>query len=397
MMLTTHTSLVVCAVLAALPFSSSQGTVLGDGIITRTDVGEFADLSLDLRDIRESIKAGNKDKAKGIYLDGENAEFTPGRRTPLKITSDNLAAATDRTPWYLFHLFGLSDLSNDLTELSKHLNYADTFIQVAFEESLEQADHAILALGMWMYGTHLLYDGAALCQKRTNADNPVLFDVKGGGIDEFMALWVGVEQTVATTTGHSLYAWAQESGNKFGVANPEAPVNTNIKLWYQEAASALSISKACTSENLNTVEALYSVSNRISRQMVVPLYQWLLSYIIDDNARGAHIYGQALIPQLSKCRGSVFKRLQSFFLTSDGVDLSLANDMIRDLKESYSCFGLTCEDIGVYKDDRRLSCNSTDVRQYEKVAGFLPAADAEPVSRKYPWVTYGYSILIESS
>jgi hypothetical protein len=357
---------------------ASQGTNLGGGITTRIAVGEYADLSLDLRDIRAFVDANNMNSALGMYLQGSHAEFVAGQRTPLKITTDAVSSAERTTPWYLFHLYGLASLSTDPMELEQHKSYAGNYIQKVFTTNLEVAESAILALGLWMYATHLLFDGVAICEMRTRADNPALFNLAGGGMDEFIALWIGSDQTVATANGHGLYAWAHTIGERFGTASPEAVVNVRLKALYQEGSGTLTVSLACTSANQNSVALLHTTAVQMTNLMVIPLYQWLIYSLIEQDAAAVKLYATALIPQLSKCRPSTFKRLKSSLL-NDSINFDKTNATIRDLQSSYYCFDITCEDIGIFNGDNRLQCIRKD--EDRRIAGFLPSKSTEPLHR----------------
>ncbi|OEU06014.1 hypothetical protein FRACYDRAFT_256949 [Fragilariopsis cylindrus CCMP1102] len=56
-----------------------EGTTdLGGGVVTRTDVEYLADFSLDVRDIDQSIAAGNNNAALQIYLNGKHSQRPDG-------------------------------------------------------------------------------------------------------------------------------------------------------------------------------------------------------------------------------------------------------------------------------------------------------------------------------
>ena len=96
---------------------------------------------------------------------------------------------------------------------------------------MDFAVDAILSVSVWMYATHLLYDGVYRCQERTDADDPNRFgDMGGGGFDEFIALYIGEGQTMGTDSGDSLYRWAQVMGDFFGTNSPTYRTTSKILL-----------------------------------------------------------------------------------------------------------------------------------------------------------------------
>jgi hypothetical protein len=350
---------------------------LGGGIITRTEgVQIYADLALDLRDIRNS---NDEDAMLRLYLDGRNSEEKPGFFFPLKKLSDTMNADNSvMTPVHLFHLYGLSGLSADDIKSSK--NYADRFIRSTITGSTALTADAIVALDVWMYAAHVLYKGVSLCSKRAAADNPdSLEDLGGGGMDEFIALWIGTEQTPASVEGHSLYALAQRAGNLFGTNSPEAQANEDLKILYQQGAGVLSLPRACTKEgDSNGVQQLWDVVQQMSSKMYIPLLQMLIhSLIIEDEALVA-IYALATVPQVSQCRPSVFKRLNDALLTGT-VNFQKKNEILNDIEMAMDCFGLTCADIGTYVDGS-YSCNSASFSETKPLAGYQPATNVKSVS-----------------
>jgi hypothetical protein len=357
--------LYLCAVLVGwlgIHSASAQGTDLGGGVLTRTDVEYLADLSLDVRDIQQAMASGSTDTALRIYLEGKNAEKQVGILYKLTELSTELssAAISRATPPFLFHLYGLSGRSNDLDELAGNVGYADSFVTSAIKNGRKTAADAILALNMWMYAAHVLYKGMDTCQKKTEADNPGQFEIAGGGLDEFIALWIGVGQTHGSSEGFSLYALTEKADHLFTVATAdesgflpedngglaESEVNRQIKLLYQEGAGIFSLPDVCTRGNVDSPKKLWSVVNQISSKMYIPLIRMLIVSVLEQDAQATQLYATALIPQTSQCRPSTFNRLREELLQGD-VNFQRAQFIISDLQEIYGCFGLSCRDIGL--------------------------------------------------
>lgn len=168
----------------------AQGTELGGGVVTRTNQELWADLPLDIRIIRERIENKKSNEALDIYLNGRIAQSAPGVFKSLQSLTDELVAGSpsDATPNYLYQLYGLAGRSTDFNSLKEQGRYAENYIRAALTEGYEYSGDAILVLNVWMYATHLLYNGMHKCQKLINADEQGLFQLGGGGMDEFIAL-----------------------------------------------------------------------------------------------------------------------------------------------------------------------------------------------------------------
>lgn len=371
------------------------GMDLGGGIITRTEgVQKYANLALDIRDIRDT---DDPDIILRLYLDGRNAEEAPGFFFPLKKMGDQLNHDSGvPTPPYLFHLYGLSGLSAEDAKSSKL--YSDRFIRSMITSSKSLTADAILALDTWMYATHVLYSGISLCSKRAAADNPdQLEDLGGGGMDEFIALWIGAEQTPASTEGHSLYALAQEAGNLFGTNNPEAKANEDLKLLYQQGAGVLSLPHACTKEgDANGVHQLWNVVQQMVSRAMIPQIQMLIHSLLIEDESLVSIYALATVPQVSQCRPSVFKRLNDALL-GGGVNFSKKKEILNDIELAMDCFGLTCDDIGEYRDGT-YTCNPDSFSDNRALAGYQPATNVKSVSLdKHLLLTTAWSLTLAPS
>lgn len=337
----------------------SGGTDLGGGIVTRTDVEYWADLTLDIRDIEQNIGLdGGSDGATQIYLDGRNAEPQVGEKYKLVQLSTDLSSqsVSKASPGYLFHLHGLSDRSTDPNKLMENGSYSDNYIRSSITQGQEHAPKAILVLSMWMYASHVLYEGVKTCQIESEADNPSQFKLKMGGLDTFIALWIGTGQAAASKEGHGLYALAEQADDLFDSINgdesdaikdvtSESYVNRQIKLLYQQGASLLSLDGVCTKENPESPKKLWAIASQIMAQMHVPLIQMLIISIMEEDTVLTEMYAMAVVPQASHCKASAYKRLHQYLL-KDSPDFSKTKIILNDLYDLYACFGLTCDDIG---------------------------------------------------
>lgn len=370
----------LAVLLAAHSVQSQTGTDLGGGVVARTDVEYWADLTLDIRDMNDVIgNEGGPDAALAIYLDGKNSEPQIGTRFKLTELSTKLATnGVDKaTPQYLFHLYGMAE--RDANRISDNLSYADNYVRSAILTGHPYAPTAALVLNVWMYATHILFQGLETCQKIVEADNPSQFNLGTAGFDEFIALWIGTGSNPGSSSGDSLYALAEEAYIQFGGQRDEAETNTRIKSLYQEASSYLSIPNVCTKEHPESPRILWSIATQIISQMQLPLIRQLIVAILEKDAKKTEVFAMAVVPQAAQCRPSAYKRLRDFLLT-ESPRFDRTGVILRDLQDIYNCFGLTCEDVGIVVDKRGVNipdCVAANPRS--PMAQYYPTTDVNSV------------------
>ena len=358
---------------------------LGGGLFVTAEYGQsFADLSQDLASIQQFVDQGQPLEALGLYKSGQHAEASPGVKRSLASLGDDLANAppTEHTPPFLFHLYGQADRALNLAFDVQKLNYINNEIEQVLNTQPQYAKDAILAINLYMYAAHLWYASVRQCQLQTNDQfNPQVVGASGvelvlKPLEEFMALWMGSGQAVASTEGDSLYAWAQTLGVDFGTtdtASGEALVNTRIKLFYQEAASLLATDAACSSNNPGSVERLWQLALNVETEMTKALIQGFLGSLYDteQNEGRLQVYSMALVPTLSKCRPSVYKTfheqlIESTTLPSDTTWITDLANLIPDV--TYCLGGFSCSELG---NTRIGACSSHDVVR-PIMGGFYP-------------------------
>jgi hypothetical protein len=269
--------------------------------------------------------------------------------------------------------------------LDKQAKYADNHVRSAIS-SKYKAGEAILALNIWMYATHLLYKGIDTCQKLTLADEPEAFNLGGGGMDEFIALWIGNNEGSGGVDGNSLYGLTQHAAGLFGATHPEAAVNRELKALYQEGSAVLSFPNACTKNDDRAVPQLWAVAQRMISKMMIPLMQLLIDALFQEDLERVKLYALAVIPQTVQCRPSTYKRLKDELLGTT-VAFSKKAELLVDLEDLYSCLGFTCVDIGSYTQDQIPAC--TDKPASFPIAGYVPTSNVQSVSNR----SYGLVLL----
>lgn len=369
---------IALCVLIPKAFAQGDGIILGGGVTTRSDVSKYANLALDLRDIRASSDAN---EMKGIYREGRNAMWQPGYSFRLRNLYSMIESASITIPDAMFHKYGLAGRSTSSDKLEAQKDFSEAVVEnIIATGKGDLAADAVIALDMWLYASHLLHSGFLLCEKRSQADSPDSVDIgvsiSTGGMDEFIALWIGKDQEPGDENGHGMYAWAERAAELFNARLSEASSNTKIKVLFQEGAAALSVEKACTKDNKKTAIQLWYVVSQIKTQMMVPLFQWLIFSVSKGNEEATAAYAKALVPQISQCRPTLFTGLQELLL-DDGVQLARSNEILDLLRQSLDCFRIKCSDIGTWPTTA-VECK--DRPQGLRVAGFATSTDVSDVS-----------------
>mmetsp|Transcript_20174 Transcript_20174/g.43553 ORF Transcript_20174/g.43553 Transcript_20174/m.43553 type:complete len:769 (+) Transcript_20174:34-2340(+) len=361
----------------------STGIDLGGSIITRTNVQPYADLSQDMAEIGNLIAQNQPAEGLRLYQSGQHAESAPGVRLSLEALADSLVAADPKTPSFLFHLYGQADRQLNLAFDSAKLSYINNQITEYFSTQPALALEATYVLNVWMVATHLLYNGVYECHKRAQADDPdaaTVDDLGMAGWDKFMALWIGSGQQPGATNGDSLYAWTQRVSSDLGYSNGapglESPTNTRLKLLYSEAVTLLSTAGACRNGNAATADRLWQLVVNAVSEMSKPLFQGLLVALKAQDAPRVDLYAKALVPQLAKCRPSLYKKFHESWITGRyqvGDDVSELLSMIPDLT---FCFGYSCQDLG---NTEIGACDTFDVFR-PTLGGYVPQSEVGNVA-----------------
>jgi len=325
-----------------------DGTDLGGGIYTRSNVDKYAQLSQQVVALRNLDLGQRQD----LYRHGNTeSQF---------VLSSLIQGESPTTAFF----------ANGLVDLRLSAAARDGYVNSVVESHLADdnlVQHAILALPLWQYASHLLYQGALLCHAQTEADNPsqVNLGIDNTGLEEFVAVWIGIDQTVGSTNGPSLYAWAQ---NQNGV---ESFVNQQIKLQYQQAAAVLALPNACTAQNHQVAALYWTHVVELQRIMIIPLYRRLWKAMDDKDANAVDLYIQALVPHLSQCRPDVFAQLYDVALEGNArMDFAVLRVLVR---QTYDCWGWTCRELE--------DCEEEDDDDSDAVtlAGFTTLSDVRAV------------------
>jgi len=193
-----------------------------------------------------------------------------------------------------------------------------------------------------------------------------------------VAYWIGDGQQTGSQNGHLLYAWAETQGNLFRSNQfGQTRTNSNIIRLFNEAKLELSFPNACV-DNPNTYPRLRIIVDKIIAVMTVPIIQGLIHYLRNTDTTRARLYAKAFIPHAAGCNLGTYQwlktRLIDFSWSAIEVDA-----IVEGIESTYSCLGLTCEDIGEYRYYDRKTCeNEKDIMP---LADYTPESDVRPYSR----------------
>jgi len=370
----------------------TETKLLDGSVVTRSPVKDQANLAYDVREMVELLDSGNHAEAQEIYTLGKySLQFDqygneiPQKRTLASLSQNALAGKFKNEMTYSFHLFGLSGKKS--SKLNDHSTYAHDFVMevLADPNSGRIAAEAAVALNLWMYVVHEMWDAVQDCLNAVEADQTesylALTNNQGKGvyaIDEAIAYYIGSDQQGGSGNGFSLYTLVQDAGDLFGKNSPEAEVNAAIKEFYFEARTAMSFNDACTTRS-NTVENLYSITIKMVQKMYIPLVQMLIHSLRAEDGVRTQMYAYAIIPQISQCKSDTFQSLKALLLDREEYFKADFEKIIGLLQESYPCLGITCADIGAYRTDEVAQC--ADPPGKLPLAGYSPTSNVVEESR----------------
>ena len=190
---------------------------------------EFQHIAFDIRDMR---LASNATTARNIYTNGKHYQNIDGSGLQSLSSFSSQAEVLMRgEPFYNLYAYGVKEIPTVKENENNNFRYADIVINDIFDE-LENsmgdtadsnfAADATVALNVWMFVVHKLYDS--------------LFDCRDGKIDglsfgEGISFYIGEGQNQGgINAGYLLYSLAEDMGSRFGQIGEdgESAVNSNI-------------------------------------------------------------------------------------------------------------------------------------------------------------------------
>jgi hypothetical protein len=365
----------------------STPTVLGDGIyVTTTFVQDRANIAKDVADIADALTSKNFSLAMVIYQDGRYSSIYDenGKLEGLRsLKSLSVEATQEMLDEPLFNMFIYSLRNSEDQFMSRDMRlYADSLVEDSFHiqtsaDSNMLPVEAMLALNLWMYLAHSLYETLEHCRNKEIRDTDGIHSM-----DIAVAYWIGDGQVAGSgNDGHLFYAMAERMGEMFNMdINGQSRTNSNILKLFREAKESISLPEAC-SENPLSYLHIARIANNILSLMAVPLIQNLIHALrLDDRAR-VRLYAYAVVPLVAGCGIGPFDYMKEKLLATS-YDSREVDEIVDAIRSIYPCLGLSCADIGVHKtemaDDVK-RCRDPDI--FASMAGYTPTSDVREFSQ----------------
>ena len=323
-----------------------------------------------------------------IYYKGKNAfyEDENGQRTVISLAGLSLASSgvMSGDPLYniyrnAFYDLGLENENDQAGNFDGHAveEYANTLVVDLFElNSTRTETEGAIVLNVWMAVAHELHSVLRGCRSNDQ-------DEMNGALDRATALWIGADQVRGDNLeGHLLYNLAELAGELFGQDDGESEVNTGIMT--QINAIQFNIASGSCAQEGGYVE-MRDMVHKVTSLMTVPLVQTLMHHIVQIENEGAsdmvELYALALLPRVAACEPSKYKTMLNWMVfNSLTVDNQL--DAIEALQSVFSCFGVTCADVGSYLNGKLSQCSDSVDSQVgpPALASYQPTADVRKKS-----------------
>mmetsp|Transcript_19785 Transcript_19785/g.29123 ORF Transcript_19785/g.29123 Transcript_19785/m.29123 type:complete len:2165 (-) Transcript_19785:27-6521(-) len=326
----------------------------------------WAKIALDLRQILDlrSHYDSEHSQALDIYRNITNSD-----RSIESIGSNMKNRMEDDLHYNLYrHTFRTDSLFNSVGGGSYADEYASKIINDAFEADgdVDLAYEGIITLAIWMEVIHLLETAVRECAQET--DPGVIREAFS--IDQAVAYYVGVGQSLGRPDGHLLYSFAHKSAAESGTidAAGEATANAAIMKHFIEAKDKAS---KCDGSPGYT-EELHESVGKIMSMMNVPLVQSFyqaLKASVETGKTSFYVilYGLTTLPQIANCQPSEYEYLSEEIIGDEGFDVTNAEALLRSFRKTYSCYGITSMDVHGNQLDA--------IKMPNMYAGFAPIVD----------------------
>ena len=277
-------------------------------------------------------------------------------------------------PVFNTFLYALQDKTGSFMG-AKVSSYADSFVNKVFNEGTVAKDAAV-ALNLWMVIVHKLYQAVRDCKSNMEDSN---YDAGGVlSLDEAVAFWIGESQMTGDPySGHLLYALAEDMGARFNQdESGQSEVNKKVLTLFNEAKDQITFSNACTVTS-NTSEKLKHIVDSMVSVMVIPLMQSLIHFMFKNDRSRVQLYATAVVPLIAGCNSVTYSQLQNLLIENE-FKASTFDQVMYLLQDSYSCLGITCDDVGLYAGGELPLCSDPEVLR--PIFGYIPTTDVREVS-----------------
>ena len=254
--------------------------------------------------------------------------------------------------------------------------YADTLVNdlLAISKN-DQAIDAMLVMNTFMSITNQLGIALKNCREFRPGN---LNDSGMKHLDKAMAFYIGNHQNFGDNfDGYMLYNMAETAGERFNQDNVQTKVNQDVLLLAKTISGKIWVTDMCKLDPIAAYDLYWSCSQQIVQRMYVIFIQKLIHYIHVDDREYIKLFSLALLPTILACNPSEFDWLVNNSIIA--YDSSKKSDVLNHLQGVYSCFGVTCADIGDYKAGVFPQCSDDLMQQKTLVASYVPSTDAREV------------------
>ncbi|KAL7579330.1 hypothetical protein ACA910_014008 [Epithemia clementina (nom. ined.)] len=367
--------------LAAAAFPLAHGGELEDmGLSPQTDVSNELMLAYDI----DAMRTARTDFArkKDIYIN-RSEKNTGG----LSLQGLSLDAKTKYINYPLFNIYMEGfEMLGDWVEGDSPGNfdgkpvseYANTVVNDLFLLNVTNIEaEAALAFNIAMAYYGYLYDALTACE--TNDKTAVI-----QGLDKAAALWIGGGQVRGDPdTGFMFYAAAQYvAGTRFNQIDTtdgsQVIVNSNVLAQFLLLRGDVDGDQCATTDGYilfrNKIRNLVFYLNQVLVQMML---HKIMTFTPGEPTDFVEMYALALLPQIASCDDDLFHQLVQLTIANN-VDDSTKDDLVSVLQSSYSCLGLTCDQVGTYVTNVIPEC---DLSTNTTMAGYQPSVDVRAEAR----------------
>ena len=235
--------------------------------------------------------------------------------------------------------------------------YGNTLVNDLFLLNITRIEaEGALSLNIMMAVWGSLYETVRACGRNDANTQEDMY----AALDQAAALWVGTDQVKDDNqSGYLMYNLAEYAGALFGQDSGESLLNTlvleSFNFLRQDA------DKNTCANGINgyvvvreKVKILISFTNAV-------LVQMLLHYVKNALTAGSdfvEMYALALLPQIAACDTGLYNTLLELAVDTD-VTAESQPLIIKAIQDSFSCLGVTCDDVGQYEGGRIAACNDS--------------------------------------
>jgi hypothetical protein len=119
------------------------------------------------------------------------------------------------------------------------------------------------------------------------------------------------------------------------------------------------------------VKILISFTNAFMVQM---LLHYVENAAVTAGSDFVKLYALAILPQISTCNENLFGTLVELTVYQD-VTADTKETIIKTIQASYSCLGITCDDVGTYKGGQIPQCDDSIEAGIPYLTEYLPLTD----------------------